>query len=35
LEEKLKQAQEAQISREYETPDLEEGTTDTEVISTT
>ena len=35
LEQKLKQAQEAQISREYETPILEEGTTDTEVISTT
>jgi putative membrane protein len=35
LEERLKQAQEAQISREYETPALEEGTTDTEVISTT
>jgi uncharacterized integral membrane protein len=35
LEEKLKQAQEAQISREYETPILEEKTTDTEVIPTT
>jgi uncharacterized integral membrane protein len=35
LEEKLKQAQEAQISEEYETPMLEEGSTDTEVISTT
>ncbi len=35
LEEKLKQAQEAQISREYETPMLEEESTDTEVISTT
>jgi uncharacterized integral membrane protein len=35
LEEKLKQAQEAQISEEYETPILEEGSTDTEVISTT
>jgi len=34
LEQKLKQAQEAQISREYETSVLEEGTTDTEVIST-
>ncbi len=35
LEQKLKQAQEAQISREYETSVLEEGVTDTEVISTT
>ena len=35
LEEKLKQAQEAQISREYETPILEEKLTDTEVIPTT
>ncbi|UCD70960.1 MAG: LapA family protein [Syntrophobacterales bacterium] len=35
LEEKLKMAQEAQISGEYEAPALEEGTTDTEVISTT
>ena len=35
LEEKLKQAQEAQISGEYETQMLEEGSTDTEVISTT
>ena len=35
LEEKLEQAQEAQISREYETPILEEKTTDTEVIPTT
>ena len=35
LEEKLKQAQEAQISREYETPILEEKATDTEVIPTT
>jgi hypothetical protein len=35
LEEKLKKAQEAQISREYETPMLEEESTDTEVIPTT
>ena len=35
LEEKLKKAQEAQISREYETPMLEERSTDTEVIPTT
>ena len=35
LEEKLKQVQEAQISREYETPMLEEKSTDTEVIPTT
>lgn len=35
LEEKLKQAKEAQISMEYETPILEEKPTDTEVIPTT
>jgi len=35
LEEKLKKAQETQISEEYETPMMEEGSTDTEVISTT
>lgn len=35
LEEKLKKAQEAQISREYETPVLEEKPTETEVIPTT
>jgi len=35
LEEKLKKVQEAQISREYETPILEETPTDTEVIPTT
>ena len=35
LEEKLKKAKEAQISREYETPMLEEESTDTEVIPTT
>ncbi|MFB0507643.1 MAG: lipopolysaccharide assembly LapA domain-containing protein [Thermodesulfobacteriota bacterium] len=35
LEAKLKKAQEAQISVEYETPILEEGSTETEVIPTT
>ena len=35
LEEKLKQAKEAQISREYETPMLEEEPTNTKVIPTT
>ena len=35
LQEKLKKAKEAQISREYETPVLEETPTDTEVIPTT
>ena len=35
LEEKLKKAQEAQISKEYETPMLEERPTDTEIIPTT
>ncbi len=35
LEEKLKKAKEAQISREYETPVLGETPTDTEVIPTT
>lgn len=35
LEEKLKQAREAQISREYETPVLEETPPETEVIPTT
>ncbi|MFQ5843253.1 MAG: lipopolysaccharide assembly LapA domain-containing protein [Thermodesulfobacteriota bacterium] len=35
LGEKLKKAQEAQISAEYETPMLEEKSTETEVIPTT
>lgn len=35
LQEKLKKAQEAKISMEYETPVLEETPTDTEVIPTT